>query len=132
MLRKMELTYTIKIRIYLLFLYNLLVIIFIFRFKNFKFFIDFLKSVEINKTKINIDEKVIFVMERKLSRFFKIKKCLITSSYLFKTLKDLGYEAKFFIGIKKESNFESHAWVMGKENNYSDKKISFFKEILII
>ena len=126
----MELSYIIKIKIYFLLLLNLLKILFIFKFRDFDSLIKYLKSLAIKKNKLQVDEKSIFAREKKLSKFFKINKCLITSAYLYKTLRDLGFKADFFIGIKKEHIFSSHAWVEGSDKNLIDEQNRLFKEIM--
>ena len=126
----MELSYIIKAKIYFLLILNLLKVIFIFKFRNFDYLVKFLNSTTIKKNKLQVDEKSIFNREKKLSKFLKINKCLITSSYLYKTLKDLGFKADLFIGIKKDSIFSSHAWVEGSEKELIDQKNKLFKKIM--
>ena len=126
----MELSYIIKIKIYFLLLLNLLKIIFIVKLRDFDCLIRYLKSSAIKKNKLHVDEKSIFAREKKLSKFLKINKCLITSAYLYKTLRDLGFKAEFFIGIKKDDIFSSHAWVGVREKNVIVGQNSLFKEII--
>ncbi len=126
----MELSYIIKIKIYFLLVFNLLRILFIFKFKNFDHLIKFLKSITIKKNKLKLDEKSIFNREKKLSKILKINKCLITSAYLYKTLRDLGFKAEFFIGIKKDDIFSSHAWVELSDKNLIDQQNKLFKKIV--
>ena len=126
----MELSYIIKIKIYFLLLLNFLKIFFIFKFRNFESLAGFLKSTKLKKNKLQINEKSIFAREKKLSKFLKINKCLITSAYLFKTLKDLGFEAHLIIGIKKDLTFNSHAWVEGSDKSLIDKQNRLFKKII--
>ena len=126
----MELSYIIKIKIYFLLLLNFLKIFFIFKFRNFESLAGFLKSTKLKKNKLQINEKSIFAREKKLSKFLKINKCLITSAYLFKTLKDLGFEAHLIIGIKRDLNFNSHAWVEGSDKSLIDEQNKFFKKII--
>lgn len=126
----MELSYIIKAKIYFLLILNLLKVIFIFKFRNFDYLVKFLNSTTIKKNKLQVDEKSIFNREKKLSKFLKINKCLITSSYLYKTLKDLGFKADLFIGIRKDSIFSSHAWVEGSEKELIDQKNKLFKKIM--
>lgn len=126
----MELSYIIKIKIYFLLTLNLLRVLFIFKFRDFNYFIKYLKSQTIKKSELQVDEKSIFVLEKKLSKFLKINKCLITSAYLYKTLRDLGFKADFFIGIKKDRIFSSHAWVEGSDKNLIDEQNRLFKEIM--
>ena len=126
----MELSYIIKIKIYFLLLLNFLKIFFIFKFRNFESLAGFLKSTKLKKNKLQINEKSIFAREKKLSKFLKINKCLITSAYLFKTLKDLGFEAHLIIGIKRDLNFNSHAWVEGSDKSLVDEQNKFFKKII--
>ena len=130
MLKKMELSYIIKTKIYFLLFLNLLKVIYILKFKNFDYLIKFLKSISIKKNKLQIDERSIFDREKKLSKLLKINKCLITSAYLFKTLKDLGFKADLLIGIKKDHIFNSHAWVEVSDRDLIDKNNKFFKEII--
>ena len=130
MQKKMELSYIIKIKIYFLLLLNLLKILFIIKFRDFEYLIRYLKYSDIKKNKLHIDEKFIFAREKKLSRFLKISKCLITSAYLYKTLRDLGFKAEFFIGIKKNDIFSSHAWVRASKKNLIDDQNKLFKEII--
>ena len=122
----MELSYIIKIKIYFLLVFNLLRILFIFKFRNFDHLIKFLKSITIKKNKLKLDEKSIFNREKKLSKILKINKCLITSAYLYKTLRDLGFKAEFFIGIKKDDIFSSHAWVELSDKNLIDQQNKLF------
>ena len=129
MQKKMELSYIIKIKIYFLLLLNLLKILFIVKLRNFDYLIRYLKSSAIKKNKLHVDEKCIFTREKKLSRFLKINKCLITSAYLYKTLRDLGFKAEFFIGIKKDDIFSSHAWVGIRKKNLIEEQNRLFKEI---
>tara|TARA_B100001027_G_C16240561_1_gene319178 strand:- start:76 stop:465 length:390 start_codon:yes stop_codon:yes gene_type:complete len=126
----MELSYIIKIKIYFLLVFNLLRILFIFKFRNFDHLIKFLKSITIKKNKLKLDEKSIFNREKKLSKILKINKCLITSAYLYKTLRDLGFKAEFFIGIKKDDIFSSHAWVELSDKNLIDQQNKLFKKIV--
>ena len=126
----MELSYIIKIKIYFSLILNLLKILFIVKFRDFEYLIRYLKSSDIKKNKLHIDEKFIFAREKKLSRFLKISKCLITSAYLYLTLRDLGFKAEFFIGIKKSDIFSSHAWVRASEKNLIDDQNKLFKEII--
>lgn len=126
----MELSYIIKIKIYFLLLLNFLKIFFIFKFRNFESLAGFLKSTKLKKNKLQINEKSIFAREKKLSKFLKINKCLITSACLFKTLKDLGFEAHLIIGIKRDLNFNSHAWVEGSDKSLIDEQNKFFKKII--
>ena len=126
----MEPSYIIKVKIYFLLFLNLLKILFIFKFRDFDYLIQYLKSLEIKKNKLQVGEKSIFAREKKLSRFLKINKCLITSAYLYKTLKDLGFKAEFFIGIKKDDIFSSHAWVGVSEKNLVEEPNRLFKEII--
>ncbi len=130
MQKEMELSYIIKIKIYFLLLLNFLKIFFIFKFRNFESLAGFLKSTKLKKNKLQINEKSIFAREKKLSKFLKINKCLITSAYLFKTLKDLGFEAHLIIGIKKDHTFNSHAWVEGSDKSLIDKQNRLFKKII--
>tara|TARA_B100000989_G_C19379490_1_gene400976 strand:+ start:133 stop:522 length:390 start_codon:yes stop_codon:yes gene_type:complete len=126
----MELSYIIKIKIYFLLVFNLLRILFIFKFRSFDHLIKFLKSITIKKNKLKLDEKSIFNREKKLSKILKINKCLITSAYLYKTLRDLGFKAEFFIGIKKDDIFSSHAWVELSDKNLIDQQNKLFKKIV--
>lgn len=126
----MELSYIIKIKIYFLLVFNLLRILFIFKFRSFDHLIKFLKSITIKKNKLKLDEKSIFNREKKLSKILKINKCLITSAYLYKTLRDLGFKAEFFIGIKKDGIFSSHAWVELSDKNLIDQQNKLFKKIV--
>ena len=126
----MELSYIIKIKIYFLLVFNLLRILFIFEFRSFDHLIKFLKSITIKKNKLKLDEKSIFNREKKLSKILKINKCLITSAYLYKTLRDLGFKAEFFIGIKKDDIFSSHAWVELSDKNLIDQQNKLFKKIV--
>ncbi len=126
----MELSYIIKIRIYILLASNLLLILFILNFRDFGYLIKYLKSIKTNKNQLQINERFIFAREKKLSKFFKVNKCLITSAYLFKTLKDLGFKANLFIGIRKDFNFNSHAWVEGMNNDHISEENKLFKEII--
>lgn len=130
MQKEMELSYIIKIKIYFLLLLNFLKIFFIFKFRNFESLAGFLKSTKLKKNKLQINEKSIFAREKKLSKFLKINKCLITSACLFKTLKDLGFEAHLIIGIKRDLNFNSHAWVEGSDKSLIDEQNKFFKKII--
>ena len=130
MQKEMELSYIIKIKIYFLLLLNFLKIFFIFKFRNFESLAGFLKSTKLKKNKLQINEKSIFAREKKLSKFLKINKCLITSAYLFKKLKDLGFEAHLIIGIKRDLNFNSHAWVEGSDKSLIDEQNKFFKKII--
>ena len=132
MQKKMELSYIIKIKIYFLLLLNLLKILFIVKLRNFDYLIRYLKSSAIKKNKLHVDEKCIFTREKKLSRFLKINKCLITSAYLYKTLRDLGFKAEFFIGIKKDDIFSSHAWVGIRKKNLIEEQNRLFKEIFML
>ena len=70
------------------------------------------------------------LVKKKLSNFLKINKCLITSAYLFKTLKDLGFKVHLNIGIKKDLNFSSHAWVEGNDKSLIDEENKLFKKII--
>tara|TARA_B100001248_G_scaffold242405_1_gene209893 strand:+ start:68 stop:457 length:390 start_codon:yes stop_codon:yes gene_type:complete len=126
----MELSYIIKIKIYFLLLLNLLKILFIVKLRDFDYLIRYLKYSTKKNIKINVDEKFIFAREKKLSKFLKINKCLISSAYLYKTLRDLGFKAEFFIGIKKDDVFSSHAWVEVSEKNLIEEQNSPFKEII--
>lgn len=126
----MELSYITKIRIYILLASNLLLILFILNFRDFGYLIKYLKSIKTNKNQLQINERFIFAREKKLSKFFKVNKCLITSAYLFKTLKDLGFKANLFIGIRKDLNFNSHAWVEGMNNDHISEENKLFKEII--
>jgi len=130
MLKKMELSYIIKTKIYFLLFLNLLKVIYILKFKNFDYLIKFLKSISIKKNKLQIDERSIFDREKKLSKLLKINKCLIKSACLYKTLRDLGFRADLLIGIKKDNIFSSHAWVEGNDKNLIDEKNKLFKEII--
>ncbi len=130
MQKKMELSYIIKIKIYFLLLLNLLKILFIVKLRDFDYLIRYLKYSTKKNIKINVDEKFIFAREKKLSKFLKINKCLISSAYLYKTLRDLGFKAEFFIGIKKDDVFSSHAWVEVSEKNLIEEQNSPFKEII--
>ena len=130
MQKKMELSYIIKIKIYFLLTLNLLKILFIFKFRDFDYLIKYLKSLTTKKNKLQVDEKSIFAREKKLSKFLKINKCLITSAYLYKTLRDLGFKAEFFIGVKKDDIFSSHAWVEGNEKNLINEQNRLFKDIM--
>ena len=126
----MELSYIIKIKIYLLLTLNLLKILFIIKLRDFDCLIRYLKSSAIKKNKIEIDEKSIFAREKKLSKFLKINKCLITSAYLYLTLRDFGFKANFFFGIKKDHIFSSHAWVEGSDKTLINKEDKLFKKII--
>ena len=126
----MEPSYIIKVKIYFLLFLNLLKILIIFKFKDFDYLIQYLKSLKIKKNKLQVGEKSIFAREKKLSRFLKINKCLITSAYLYKTLRDLGFKAEFYIGIKRDDIFSSHAWVGVSEKNLINKHNRLFKEII--
>ena len=126
----MELSYIIKFKIYFLLTLNLLKILFIFKFRDFDYLIKYLKSLTIKKNKLQVDERSIFAREKRLSKFLKINKCLITSAYLYKTLRDLGFKANFFIGIKKDHIFISHAWVEGSDKNLINEQNRLFKEIM--
>ena len=130
MQKKMELSYIIKIKIYFTLILNLLKILFIVKFRDFEYLIRYLKSSDIKKNKPHIDEKFIFAREKKLSKFLNLNKCLIISAYLYKTLRDLGFKAEFFIGIKKNDIFSSHAWVRASEKNLIDDQNKLFKEII--
>ena len=126
----MELSYIIKTKIYYLLILNLFKVIFILKFRNFHYLVRFLKSEPTRKNKLQMDEKSIFNREKKLSKLLKINKCLITSAYLYKTLKDLGFKADLLIGIKKDHIFNSHAWVEVSDRDLIDKNNKFFKEII--
>ncbi len=130
MQKRMELSYIIKTKIYFLLFLNLLRILFIVKLRDFDCLIRYLKSSAIKKNKLHVNEKSIFAREKKLSRFLKINKCLITSAYLYKTLRDLGFKAEFFIGIKKDDIFISHSWVGVSEKNLVEEQNRHFKEII--
>tara|TARA_B100001027_G_scaffold216346_1_gene192431 strand:- start:2034 stop:2435 length:402 start_codon:yes stop_codon:yes gene_type:complete len=130
MRKKTELSYTIKIKIYFLLILNLLKVLFIFKFRDFEYLIKFLKSNRTKKNVLQVDEKSIFYREKKLSKLLKINKCLVTSAYLYKTLRDLGFKAELFIGIKKDHIFSSHAWVEGSDKSLIDEQNKLFKEII--
>ena len=68
------------------------------------------KKINKNNNAINL-MLVIFGYERRISRIFNIKKCLTSSISIFMTLRSFNFDAKLFIGVKRDKNFESHAWV---------------------
>lgn len=117
---------TIKIALYhLMFTYYV-------KFVSFKSLYKYLTKIKNSKkSKIKIDSNKIFLYEYKISKFFKIKKCLISACCLFKILKEIGYQPVLCIGInKKNSNFFSHAWIELK-----NKKVMYdptYKKIISI
>ena len=51
---------------------------------------------------------------KKESRNLNIQQCLIRMSALFSILKN-AHHPKFFVGVKDNSSFKSHAWLHPKQ-----------------
>ena len=84
----------------------------IFLFKIFKFekILENLKKYKVKNSK-RLNEIVIFKKTTKFLDFFSINSCLIRSIIIFKLLKQYGQDPILYIGIKKETDLESHAWI---------------------
>ena len=84
----------------------------IFLFKIFKFekILENLKKYKVKNSK-RLNEIVIFKKTTKFLDFFSINSCLIRSIIIFKLLKQYGHDQILYIGIKKETDLESHAWI---------------------
>ena len=67
------------------------------------------KSIAISKTKLD----AIFIIKKitRLLDFLTIKSCFLRSIIIYKLLKKYQHTPKLHIGIKKEKNLESHAWI---------------------
>lgn len=74
----------------------------------------FIKSKIRNKKSLD----TIFFIFTKISKYLSINKCLTTSFALFRVLKIYGYSPKLYIGIKKEKEFNSHAWLECNERKF--------------
>ena len=73
------------------------------------------KSYQIKK--YNLDEVLDY--EKRISRNLNIQQCLIRMSALFSILKKNAYHPKFFVGVKDNSSFKSHAW-LSIQNKFID------------
>lgn len=84
----------------------------IFIFKIYKFE-KILENVKKYKPKsINrLNEVVIFKKATKFLNFLAVNSCLVRSIIIYKLLKKYGHEPILYIGVKKETDLESHAWV---------------------
>tara|TARA_B100000989_G_C19502086_1_gene454752 strand:+ start:1324 stop:1725 length:402 start_codon:yes stop_codon:yes gene_type:complete len=130
MQKKMGLPFIIKIKICILIIFNYFLVISFLKFLKFKLFITFLEKTKISKNPISPDKLYIAYYESKLSKIFGIKKCLISAASLFRTYKKLGYKVTLFIGVNKEENFSSHAWIEIDNFHYLDDFNKDFKTIL--
>ena len=84
--------------------------IFLFKIYKFEKILENLKKYEV-KDYTRLNEIVIFKKATKFLDFFSINSCLIRSIIIFKLLKQHGHEPILYIGIKKETDLESHAWI---------------------
>lgn len=108
----MEHSYISKLNIFIKILLNYIICIIYIRTYDFKKFKRKLEVIKINKNKGDCDNLLrVYAYERKIANFFRIKKCLTSSSCLFKTYRELGFSPKIIIGVANDNNFASHAWV---------------------
>lgn len=128
----MELSFITKTSLALKITFYHLMFICYVRFASFKRLYKYLiKTKSSNGSKNKIDSNKIFIYENKISKFFKIKKCLISACCLYKILKEIGYEPVLCIGInKKNDDFFSHAWI--ELNNEKVLYDPTYKKILSI
>ena len=84
--------------------------IFLFKICKFEKILENLKKYKVKNNK-RLNEIVIFKKTTKFLDFFSINSCLIRSIIIFKLLKQHGHEPILYIGIKKETDLESHAWI---------------------
>ncbi len=79
------------------------------------------KNLESQKSdqikKYNLNEVLDY--EKRISKNLNIHQCLIRMSALFSILKKNAYNPKFFVGVKDNSSFKSHAW-LSIQNKYID------------
>ena len=84
----------------------------IFLFKTYKFEKILENVKKYNPKSINsLNEIVIFKKATKFLDFLAVNSCLIRSIILYKLLKKYGHKPILCIGLKKEPDLESHAWV---------------------
>ena len=84
--------------------------IFLFKICKFEKILENLKKYKVKNNK-RLNEIVIFKKTTKFLDFFSINSCLIRSIIIFKLLKQYGHDPILYIGIKKEADLESHAWI---------------------
>ncbi len=133
MQKKMQHSFITKIFLISNILKNCLIFSFLVNFSEFEKVISYAENLKSRNTKSKISIDDIFVYERKLSQLLKINNCFISSLCLFKTIKNYGHSAKVLIGVKKEINFSSHAWIETNEGSLlKDKKDKFEKIYEII
>ena len=84
--------------------------IFLFKICKFEKILENLKKYKVKNNK-RLNEIVIFKKTTKFLDFFSINSCLIRSIIIFKLLKQYGHDPILYIGIKKETDLESHAWI---------------------
>lgn len=79
-----------------------------------------IEKLKFIKSKIRNNKSLdtIFFIFTKISKYLSINKCLTTSFALFRVLKIYGYSPKLYIGIKKEKDFNSHAWLECNERKF--------------
>tara|TARA_Y100000741_G_C18256509_1_gene559168 strand:- start:1974 stop:2378 length:405 start_codon:yes stop_codon:yes gene_type:complete len=75
---------------------------------------------------------IIFGYERKISEILNIKKCLTSSVSIYLTLKGFNFDPKLFIGVKKDKDFKSHAWVECKGKSFLKDNQDSYSRILSI
>ena len=91
----MEPSYISKLNIFLKILLNYIICIVYIKTNDFKEFKSKLERIKVGK---NIDDYNnllrVYAYERKIANFFRIKKCLTSSSCLFKTYRELDSHQK--------------------------------------
>lgn len=92
-----------------------LVLVKYFSFNFLKKNLESQKSDQIKK--YNLDEVLDY--EKRISKNLNIQQCLIRMSALFSILKKNAYNPKFFVGVKDNSSFKSHAW-LSIQNKFID------------
>tara|TARA_B100001248_G_scaffold2087_1_gene1607 strand:- start:3194 stop:3628 length:435 start_codon:yes stop_codon:yes gene_type:complete len=136
--RRMAHYYNTKLFISLIVIFNFIISLYALKFYSFSKILTNIKGI--NKKyvlhKNSQHTRVVINLERKLSNLLRINKCFLSSYCIYKTLKEIGIDCKFIIGVAKENkdevkrNLISHAWVEFSEikDNNNDK----FKKILIL
>jgi hypothetical protein len=128
----MEISYFIKLKLFIYIIGVYIFSFFIFRFFSFEKILKKIKNVNINKsTKLIHDEKIYFY-ERYIANKVNVKKCFISCICLFIVFRRHGFNPKFCIGIRKRDKIESHSWIELNNKYFLLSEGANFQKILKI
>ena len=128
----MEISYFIKLKLFIHIIGVYIFSFFIFRFFSFEKILKKIKNVNINKTTKHIHDEKIYFYERYIANKVNVKKCFISCICLFIVFRRHGFDPKFCIGIRKIDKIESHSWIELNNKYFLLSEGANFQKILKI